>query len=248
MKRIFLVLCICSMTAVCFGQQEYENSEWRFSLEVPYDWQAVAEEELLGKWNELFLDSILGEEPSLAVFQKRGAENENTAYMVVLCQTIGDPHAAIPEEVGLGRWYVSNACRSMVQGRMEWIRESLAAKTGDEQWRKPGTSGRIFYDEQKRILYETQVLSSKNRETFVLSIVRLLGSNRTATLVFHGYNENTEEFLDLIETVVESFSYDEKYGYGETTARNVVETLWVWLFPGIAVTIFLGIIFWWVMR
>ena len=208
-----MILSVCSLATICFAQQEYYNSEWHFSFTVPYEWKAITKGELVGKYNELFLDDTLGQKPSLAVFQKRGSEDENTAYTIVLAETIGDPHAAIPEEIGRGKWYVSNTCREWAQARMKSLGRSLAAQTGDKEWEKLRAEGGIFYDKDKNILYETLVLSGKNKETFVLSIVKLLGSNRTTTLVCHCYNEDPEEFLGLVKEIVESFSYNKKEQY-----------------------------------
>ena len=52
MKRAILVSYFCFLATVCFAQERYSSSEWKFTFTVPEGWEVITDEMALRYYAE----------------------------------------------------------------------------------------------------------------------------------------------------------------------------------------------------
>jgi len=242
MARVIVIIGVCFLATVCSAQQEYSNSKWHFSLTVPEDWEVITEDMLLSEHTEE-LEIRFEDVEILALCQEAGDEDEKNS-MLVQARNIGDAKEGLVLEAlyedrlrsdqnwKVGKFYLKGF-------RADLIEQGQIAK-------KSKYKSYIYYDSDRHIFFEKIVLPRKRGGAIGISTVRLLGSNRITILSFNLYGEAPEDLLGLLEEVVDSFTYDEHYGFGEATGIDVVKILWYWLFPGFGTVIVMFLLYKWI--
>lgn len=254
MKRVLIIAGLCLATAICYGQQEYENSKWHFSFTVPDDWEPVDYNDLTGKHIDIvkgyitptslfnMVTGIAKPPDALAIYQQIDAEQDHTAWLIVHARTVGDSTDAIPPESKHEDWLTSDwRRRSGIDALLRMQHELMKREKSKKKW----TSGdkRSFYMDRKiHTLAEQLKISDPSGETFIFTKVTKLGSNRAVTLTFHAFNQDVDEFMDLMDELLDSFTYQEHYGFGETTATNVMKTIWAWVGSSVVAMIIICVI------
>jgi len=266
--RHAIIVSICFLATACFAQEKYHNSKWHFSLVVPEGWEKVKEDQLRGKYCEVVIRLLAIEETwhgfikprakrdttdkekeddkpkldsrkTMAILQKTDAADEKTAFMIVQCETIGNPHGTYTAEYIREQSLLSDLYREVCFERLESFEDAFIEYDQSDKWRRSKYNRGVFYNKDKRAFHEKTILSGSGDKTAVVSRVRILGSNRITTLMCHSYNEEPENFIELLKQTVDSFSYDRKYGYSEAPATIQIKTLLHWLAPAVPVLILL---------
>lgn len=242
MARVIVIVGVCFLATVCFAQQEYNNSKWHFSSMVPEGWEVITDDMMLSKSTEE-LEIRFEDVEILALCQEAGDEDEKNS-MLIQARSIGEAKEGLVLEA---------LYEDRLRSDQNWKVGKLYLKDfrGDlieqgEVARKAKYKSQIYYDSDRHIFFETIVLPRKRRGAIGISTVRLLGSNRVTILSFNLYGGDTEQLFGLLEEVVDSFTYDEHYGFGEATGIDAVKILWHWLFPGFGTIIVAFLVYKWV--
>jgi len=242
MARVIVIVGVCFLTTVCFAQQEYSNSKWHFSLAVPGNWKVIADDMLLSEHTEE-LKLRFEDVEILALCQEVGGEDEKNSILIQ-AQSIGEAKEGLVLEALHEERLRSDYNWEVGKSYLEGFRGSLVEQ--GQVAKKARYKGQIYYDSDRHIFFETMVLPRRRWGAIGISTVRLLGSNRVTILSFNLYGEDSEELLGLLEEVVDSFTYDEHYGFGEATGIDAMKILWHWMFPGFGTIIVAFLVYKWV--
>lgn len=244
MRATIIAIGICLLATVCTAQEKYNNSKWRFSFAVPEGWEVITDDVVLNNYSKLYETRYEGSK-ILAVCRKYDSEAESKKNsMLVQANAIGEAKEGLPMEVNYEKMLHSNFQWSASRSYLKSFREDLI-KQGDVE-REEEYKMQIYYDPNRHIFFETVALPLKKGGAIGISTLKILGSNRMATLSFDLYGENINEISDLIAGVADSFAYDEKYRFGEAPAFDIVRVLWHWLVPGVGTLIICFILYKWV--
>jgi hypothetical protein len=242
MARLIVIVGVCFLATVCSAQQDYSNSKWHFSLTVPEGWEIITDDMLLSESKEKF-EIRFKDEEILALCREVDAENEKNS-MLIQARSIGEAKEGLVLEAfhedGLRSDWNWQVGRSYLEDfRGDLIEQGQVA-------RKSKYKSYVYYDLDRHIFFEKIVLPRKRGGAIGISTVRLLGSNRITILSFNLYGETPEDLLGLLEEVVDSFTYDEHYGFGEATGLDVMKILWHWMFPGFGTVIAMFLLYKWI--
>lgn len=242
MARVIVVANICFLATVCFAQEKYSNSKWHFSFTVPEGWEVITKDTLLSNYAEE-LEIRFKDVEILAMCREVGAEDEKSS-MLVQARNVGEAKEGLSLETVFEDWLRSNAQWEMSNSYLKDFRIDLMRR-GDIA-KEVEYERQIYYDADRHIFFETVALPLKRGEAIGISTVRLLGSNKVTILSFNLYGRGVEDLLGLVKEVVDSFTYDEHYGFGEATSTDIAKTLWHWLFPGLGTIIVAFLLYKWV--
>lgn len=244
MRSTVIAIGICLLATVCSAQEKYSNAKWRFSFTVPQGWEVITDDVVLNNYSKLY-ETRFESSKILAVCRKYGSEAESKKNsMLVQAEAIGEAKEGLPMEVGYEDMLRSNSQWSSSRSYLKNFREDLI-KQGDVD-REEEYNIQVYYDPNRHIFFETTALPLKRGGAIGISTLKILGSNRLTTLSFDLYGENINNISDLIAGVADSFAYDEKYGFGEAPAFDIVKILWHWLVPGAGTLIVCFILYKWV--
>jgi hypothetical protein len=244
MRSAVIAIGICLLATVCSAQEKYSNSKWHFSFTVPEGWEVIADDVVLNNYSKLYETRFEGPK-ILAICREAGSEKESEKNsMLVQADAIGEAKEGLPMEVGYEGMLRSNSQWYASRAYLDNFREDLI-KQGDVD-READYKRQIYYDPNRHIFFETTALPLKRGEAIGISTLRILGSNRMTTLSFNLHGKSVEDISGLVKGVADSFAYDEKYGFGEAPATDIVKVLWHWLVPGVGTLIVCFILYKWV--
>jgi hypothetical protein len=212
MKRCLVVIGICFFATICLGQGQsrYHNSNHHFSFMLPEGWEYIPVGELSSEEIKT-LKNPFKLSKTVALCQKIGAEHFTTPYIVVRFRSSEEmPEAAI-ETVFLEHKEITVRNLEVMIGLLQNA-EGCLPKFWEGAERK---EAEVEYDKDRHISFETAKLYHKSVGEIVVVTVKVLGSHRMVTLRCYADGEDVENFLDLVNRVVDSFSYDKGYGFGE---------------------------------
>lgn len=221
MKRCLVIIGICFFAATCFGKErsKYHNSDWHFSFVLPQGWEYIHEEDLPNNYRRIIEKSFSFKSTTVAVCQKIGADYFKTPYMLVQIKSSEEM-----SEVEVENFFLKG--RKILLKNLEMIIDFLQkAESGMlKSWKGAERIGEeVEYDKDRHISFETAKLYHKSVGDIVAVTVKILGSHRMATLRCYADGENAENFLNLVDEVVDSFTFDKGYGFGE--ARGIAPSL-----------------------
>ncbi|MHC4570746.1 MAG: hypothetical protein ACYS0C_01540 [Planctomycetota bacterium] len=242
MARVIVIIGVCFLATVCFAQQEYSNSKWHFSLTLPGSWKVITDDMLLSEYTEE-LEIRFEDIEILALCQEVGGEDEKNSILIQ-AQSIGEAREGLVLEALYEERLRSDYNWELGKSYLEGFRGSLVEK--GQVAKKAKYKSQIYYDSDRHIFFEKIMLPRRRWGAIGMSMVRLLGNNRITILSFNLYGEDSEELFGLLEEVVDSFTYDEHYGFGEATGTDVGKILWHWLFPGFGTIIVAFLVYKWV--
>ena len=240
MRCVIVLISVFLLPAACFAQQEHRDSKWHFSFTLPEGWEVITDDiELEGYALEAELRS---DDKIVALCREKGAADK-AGSIVVQARTLGDD-AGLGYEDMLEESLSSNYYRSVSQSYIFGFEKDLVDKGLAKEVQT--SKFQIWYDKERRVYFETVATPLIAGGAVCESTVRLLGSNRVVTLSFSLHGTDVEGPYELIEELVNSFSYDKNYGFGEAPATSVLRTVWFWLFPGVGTLIVMFFLYKWV--
>lgn len=251
MKRCLVVMGICFFATSCFGQTQstYHNPAWHFSFVLPKGWEYIHEEDLPSNYRRTIEKSFSFKSTTVTVCQKIGAEYFATPYILVQIKSSEEM-----SEVEVEKFFLKR--RKFLLENLEMMIDFLQkAESGMlKSWKgAERIGGEVEYDKNRHISFETAKLYHKSVGDIIAVTVKLLGSHRMATLRCYVDGEDAENFLNLVNRVVDSFKYDMGYGFGEAKgiapgwARKLLGNTWQsWLLWAVGVIIVSWLIHRWV--
>ena len=222
MVRIIGILSACFLTTVCFGQERvrYHNSENHFSFELPEGWEYTPLEELPSDYRQA-IDNFFPKGGVWVVCQRIDNEYLEPPYILVQGGSTGEISEAVLHEM----WRSKEGRDSFLRKKRDMIRSIQDAQGYlPKLWKGAELIEKEFdYDTDRRISFETLEFYHDSVGRIIVVTVRALGSHRITALRFYLDGGDVENFLDLVEEVSTSFSYDKGYVFGE--AKGVTTSM-----------------------
>lgn len=250
MKRCLVVIGICFFAATCFGegQSRYHNSDWHFSFLLPEGWEQIPVDELSSSQQKMLKKDFRSR--TVAVCQKIGAEYFMTPYILVQVKSSEEVPEAVIEKLALEEREKTLKVLEINIDRLQKGKHFSMLKF----WKGAKRIGaKVDYDRDKHTSFEMAMLHHESLGDILAVTVRLLGSHRMVSLQCYADGKDSENFLDLVNQVVDSFKYDDGYGFGESKGvapglvRKLLGNTWQsWLLWAVGVIIVSWLIHRWV--
>lgn len=250
MKRCLVIIGICFFAAICFGQAQstYHNPAWHFSFLLPEGWEQIPVDELSSSQQQMLKRDFRSK--TVAVCQKIGAEYFTTPYILVQVKSSEEVPEAVIEKLVIEERDKTLKVLEMNIDRLQKGKHFSMLKS----WKGAERIGaKVDYDRDKHISFEMAMLHHESLGDIVAVTVKLLGSHRMVSLQCFADGEDVENFLDLVNRVVDSFTYDKGYGFGEgkgvapaLTKKLLGGGIWSWVLWGVGILIVSWLIRRWV--
>jgi len=231
------------------AQDQYHSDKLKFSFVLPEGWERTPYDKLSGHYQFMW-DTVREKMTAMEHFSMASSGSSKTPYIYMEGSI-----STSKSEKELEKHYLSYKGREheyIDDYQKAWQRIIDWLQTGrkggaPKSWKGAELIGTDFYyDQEKHATFETIELYHERVGKILHEDIRLLGSRRYVSLNCYWDGENPDEFLDLLDGIVDSFSYDKGYGFGETVGvvsaykeKASRKKFWLLLTVGIPVVIFL---------
>lgn len=213
MGKINVIISVCLLATVCFGQEEttYNNPNCHFSFDIPEGWEVIDVNDLPDENRESLRYTF--SKPTVALCQKLGAEYFTTPCIYIQFRASKDIkedklHTLFSLDIGKGA--LRKGCEDMIQALQK--AEGCLPKSWKGAKR---IDVKVDYDKDRYISYETAKLYHDKVGHIISVAVKPLGSHRMVTFHCFADGEDTKNFRGLVNQIINSFSYEKGYGFGE---------------------------------
>jgi len=241
MPRIIFIVGVCLLTTVCFAQEQerYNNQERHFSFVLPQDWEVIPENQLPSEDRELIENTFRKSKP-VAVCQEVGTKYFTTPYILVLFRSTEEVPETEIEKVFRDQ---KDILMKNLKKRIELLKKTEGGFP--KSWQGAKQRGvKVDYDRDRHISFEIAKLHQKDVGSIAVVTVKLLGSHRMVTLHCFADGTASENFLNVVNDVVDSFRYEEGYGFGEAkriapglTQKLLGRGIWSWIWPILGISL-----------
>ncbi len=243
MKRAIVFASVCLLATVCFAQRQesYHNHERHFSFVLPKGWEYVPEDSLSANEKKA-IERIWKHNKTVVLCQKIGADYFATPYIMVRFASTEEHSEAVFEML----WESEEGKAKMLEGQERMIKRLQKAEGClPKSWKDAKRiQANIGYDVDKHALFQTMELHHKNIGRIIAVTVRLLGSHRITLLRCFADGKNADAFVELVYDIVDSFRYEEGYGFGESkgiapglTKKLLGRGIWSWIWPILGISL-----------
>lgn len=230
------------------AQDQYHNDKLKFSFLLPEGWERTPDDKLSEYYLFIF-DAVRDKMMAMELFSVVSEDSLRTPY-IYLEGSIDTSKS----EKELEEHYLSYKGREheyIENYQKAWQRDIDRLRAGrggvPRVWKGARLVGSDFYyDQDKHATFETIELCHERVGKILYEDIRLLGSRRYVSLSCYWDGEDPDEFLDLLDGIVDSFSYDEGYGFGEIVGvvsaykeKASRKKVWLLLTVGIPIAFFL---------
>lgn len=233
MGRLNVIVGVYLLATVCLGQEvsTYHNPDYHFSFELPEGWEVIDHDELPADERNL-IESTFEKSMPVALCQEVGGEYLIPPYVVVLFKDSKELPESEVEKIFSQR---EEMVMINLKRRIQLLQEAEGAYPNSWKGAKEQRA-EVNYDRDRHILFETARLQHQRIGEAIAVTVKVLGSHRMVTLHCFGDERSSGDFLDLVNAFVDSFSFDEGYGFGESggpvgVTRRISRKLWYWIGP-----------------
>lgn len=258
MKKSLLIMIAIIILWQTAAANLIENGDWRYSIRIPDTYKEINANQIENEYAKIVLGNLSNKEGFMLLFhvaQKRKLQEgqtifewkdgENSAYFVFNGETIGDPHAAIATECGREETLTGNNQWSAYFQKLKQIQMDLDSYESEKRWRYE-KSRKAFHDKERHAIKIESLYFDNNVPLLSACRFYILGSNRMVTITGCCCGPDAANFMtEAFEPALETFAFDENYGFGESTAGKTLGTLRSWLVPSfISLLLFAGLYKW----
>lgn len=209
MKRILVYISVFFlMTNAALGQERYRVEKANCSFEIPESWELISEEGDLKEGTiiqHFFIDSNIA---------TRATSSYGHEYNIKITNEVSPNRIEKKSEARL----ISRTTEPKKQELLDKSVEFLLKK-----WRElPGNwdgaklvDADCYYDVDKHAYYGTTELHKVDVGTMIEFYTQFLGGSRETSFTILWEGDDPDGFLDYAYSIVDSFSYDEGFGFGE---------------------------------
>ena len=238
MKQLIIILGICFlvMVSLACGQERYHSDKLKFSFVLPEGWQQAPDEKASKYQGSLSFLDVRPDIIEMELFSVNFADAPQTPYIYLESFMDTSKSEAEKEEHYLShkrmeeeytRYLLKNPqrrkemeqryARYLPQYRQRRIDRLKEGKMGvPKSWKGAELKGKDFYyDKYKHAAFEIIELYHERVGKILYVDVRILGSRRYVKLKCYWDGEDPDEFRNLLNNLVYSFSFDEGYGFRE---------------------------------
>jgi hypothetical protein len=250
MGRLTIIVGVCLLATVCLGQEEstYHNPDYHFSFVLPEGWETIENDDLPVQEKSL-IESTFEKSMPVALCQKIDGKYLSPPYILVLFRSTEEvPESEVEKLFSQG----DEIMMLNLKKRILLLQEAEGAYPNSWKGAKEQRA-EVNYDRDRHILFETARLQHQRIGEAIAVTVKALGSHRMVTLHCFGDERSSRDFLDLVNSLVDSFSFDEGYGFGESgglagTTRKLSKKVWYWIGPGGVILILVLLLGRWARR
>ena len=252
---ITVVIGLLVVLSSVHAQDQYHSDKLKFSFVLPEGWERTPYDKLSDHYRFEW-DHIRDKMMAMELFSVESEDSLRTPYIYLE----GNISTSTSEKE-LEKHYLSYKGREheyiednqkFWQRNIDWLR---AGRLGDpKSWKGAELIGTDFYyDQEKHAIFKTIELYHERVGKILYENIRLLGSRRYVGLSCYWDGENPDEFLDLLDGIVDSFSYDKGYGFGETVGvvsayKQKASRKKVWLLFAVGIPIAIFLLYRWAER
>lgn len=249
MKPIIAVFFISFLASHCLAQQQiYISEEQHFSFIPPEGWELISKDEIPSRYEMMAKRLIIRQTRIEAVLYPEN-NSQDAIFPCIIIEAKIFEHTHSKEAEKDAKEEVERANQSDDVGK--GIKSLFFFLKGDSvlvprSWKgAKKIDSEVYYDAKRHILFDMVTLSNKEDREIVVAIVKLLGDRRMITLTCFWDGEDSQDFIDLLNEFVDSFSYDEGYGFGENSivsklvqksVGNTWESWVIWIIGGMVVS------------
>lgn len=252
MTMRFMMIIAMSLFGVLsstHAQYQYHGDKLKFSFILPEGWERTPDDKL-SEYYRFLLNDIRPEPMEMEVFSVSFADSLKTPYIYLESSIDTSESEKKLEENYLS--YKGREHEYIDNYQKAWQRNIDRLRTGrrggaPKSWKGARLIGTDFYyDQEKHAVFKTIELYHERVGKILYVRVRLLGSRRCTSLICYWDGEEPDDFLDLLDGIIDSFSYNEGYGFGETAGvitaykkKASRKKFWLLVTVGIPIVIFL---------
>jgi hypothetical protein len=251
MKRLIVIVSICflGMVSSAHGQERYRSDKLKFSFVLPEGWERTPYDKLSDHY-KFSWDTVREKMTAMELFSVRSSGSLDTPY--IYFEGIIDTTQSEVEKEERYLPYIAREHEYIENHQKFWQRDIDWLQTGKrggapKSWKGAELIGTDFYyDQEKHAKFKTIELYHERVGKILYENIRLMGSRRYVSLSCYWDGENPDEFLDLLDGIMDSFSYDKGYGFSETVGvvsaykqKVSRKKVWLLLTVGIPIAIFL---------
>ncbi|MHC4800474.1 MAG: hypothetical protein ACYTF1_27875 [Planctomycetota bacterium] len=225
MRRGIVIIGICFASAVCIGQEWYEDEIGHFAFEMPEGWEYHYEDELDEDCRALLPETYGGR--AMVMLIESGGEFFVPPYILVTIEGVKkpEPKGFIEDQVaGDWRQYVLDERKSSlaIEKRIAQLQEAKGCLPQDwagAEW----VDSKVKHYPWGHKIRETVELYMEGVGRIFCYTVKLQGSYRITSLncYWDGEDKSIVDFVRAMGTVENTFEYDEGYGYDGKACGNV---------------------------
>lgn len=257
MKRFMAIITMSLLSVISsvHAQDQYHNDKLKFSFILPEGWERTPDDKL-SEYYLLIFDSVRDKMMAMELFSVESEDSLRTPY-IYLEGSIDTSESEVEKEarylpyIGREHEYIEDH-QKFWQRDINWLRQG---RSGDpKSWKGAELVGTDFYyDQEKHAKFKTIELYHERVSKILYVNIRLLGSRRYVSMSCYWDGEEPDEFLDLLDGIVDSFSYDKGYGFGETVGvvfayKEKVSRKKTWLLLTVGIPIVIFLLYWWSER
>ena len=243
-----IAMTLFGLLSPAHAQYQYHNDKLKFSFVIPEGWERTPDDKLDEYYRFLF-DTVRDKMMAMELFSVESEDSLRTPY-IYLEGSIDTSESEVEKE----ERYLSYKGREneyIEKYQKAWRRDIDRLRAGRGGVPKTWKGAKLvrtdfYYDQEKHAIFETVELYHERVGKILYVDVRFLGSRRYVSLSCYWDGENPDEFLDLLDGIVDSFSYDKGYGFGEIVGvvsaykeKASRKKIWLLLSIGIPIAVFL---------
>jgi hypothetical protein len=242
MNKIFTILVlIVSLTSVGYCQEIFRVEDANCSFEIPESWELVAEDGDLK--NGTIIEHFFIDEN---ITTRNTSFRSGHKYNIYLSTEVNPK--IIDKKAEARRISISTEPKKqeVLDKSFEFLLKQMKRQPGN--WDKAKLANAdCYYNVDTHAFFKTLVLNKADVGYFIKFHAIFLGNSRETVFKFLWEGNNPDAFLDYAHSIVDSFSYDDGYGFGEGSdgitldLETVSKNQYFWLLPsiGFIVVIFL---------
>jgi len=244
-----IILCLIGVFNSVNAQEVYHNDKAKLSFVLPEGWEQTPYDRLSDHYR-LSWDHVRDEMIGMELFSMKSTSSLETPY--IYFEAVIDTTQSEVEKEARYLPYIGREQEYIDKNQKFWQRDINWLRTGRGGGSPKSWKGAelirtdFYYDQERHAAFKTIELYKESVGKILYVDINILGSRRFAAFDCYWDGENPDEFLDLLDGIVDSFSYDKGYGFGETVGvvsaykeKASRKKFWLLLTVGIPVVIFL---------
>lgn len=217
---VIYIITFFLMTNAALGQERYQNEVMNFSFTLPEGWEQTPTKKLTDYY--LFLINSRSETHAVEVFSLKTNNRLKTPYIYL--EAFPVKKSDIEREKAFLVENSQERTDKFLKRRVTWLQDGTNSVI--ESWKGAELiEADSYYDKDKHMHVKTIELYNKRAGNIVYINARFSGAQRATVLTGYHNGKGSENFLDTVYAIIDSFKYDQGHGFGEGKSKLVSEAV-----------------------